>query len=533
MQKRLILLTAALSLAGIGLLPMLAMVNSSLHVEGAFSLRIYEALYASAQQQMPLMGHSLLLSATVSLCTTAVGIPLGLLLGKTDLPLRRALGAMLTVPLLIPPYVIAVAWSAVLGSKGLVGRILPSGASEFLSSKLFGFYGCAWVLVSAYLPMVILLTIVHVGAVNPRLEEAGRLVSPWPRVLARITLPLALPGIVFASALVFLLTFGEVGVPTYFRYPVYPLDILTRVAAFYDFGAATAAAMPMVAVTLAVLGLEYLFLHKRGIRLSATVAPKSTETPIELGRWRLLGLVLVCGFVFLTVALPLASLLVQTASPSIFIAAFTRASDSIVRSLAFALIGATLLSVLGFFCGYLVHNQERLLGRSIDALALFVFTLPGTVIGIGLISLWNTPMTNAIYGSAAIIILGYLAQYTVLPLRITSASLAHIPKSLEQAAWLCGADWFTTLGRVVVPLAQRGLIGAWLIGYVFCLRDLGISMVVYPPGSDTLPVRIFTLMANGAPSTTAALCLILIVLTLLPLGIASLWLRRAGLNGRQ
>ena len=122
---------------------------------------------------------------------------------------------------------------------------------------------------------------------------------------------------------------------------------------------------------------------------------------------------------------------------------------------------------------------------------------------------------------------GYLAQYTVLPMRITSASLESIPRSLEHAAQLGGASWFMSLHYILVPLAKRGLIAAWLISYVFCLRDIGISMAVYPPGSDTLPVRILTLMANGAPSLIAALCVILIVVTLLPLGVVSLWLRHS------
>jgi iron(III) transport system permease protein len=162
-------------------------------------------------------------------------------------------------------------------------------------------------------------------------------------------------------------------------------------------------------------------------------------------------------------------------------------------------------------------------------LALFLFTLPGTVIGIGLISLWNTPMTNLIYRTPAIIILGYLAQYAVLPTRMTSGILERIPPSLEGAARLCGADWFTTLRHIVAPLAARGLIAVWVVSYVFCLRDLGISMVVYPPGSDTLPVRILTLMANGAPSLISALCVILVAATLLPLGAMTLWL---GLRSR-
>ena len=78
---------------------------------------------------------------------------------------------------------------------------------------------------------------------------------------------------------------------------------------------------------------------------------------------------------------------------------------------------------------------------------------------------------------------------SVLPTRMTAAILRRIPPSLEQAAQLCGASWFMTLRYIVAPLAKRGLMATWVIAYIFCLRDLGITMVVYPPGSDTLPVR--------------------------------------------
>jgi iron(III) transport system permease protein len=213
---------------------------------------------------------------------------------------------------------------------------------------------------------------------------------------------------------------------------------------------------------------------------------------------------------------------------SVFANAFSRASDSIFRSIVFAAAGATLLTVLGFFLGYLVHSRALIWWRGIDALALFLFTLPGTVIGIGLISLWNAPETNLVYATPAIIILGYIAQYAVLPIRMTAATLQRIPPSLEGAAQLCGASWFMTLRDIVLPLAKSGLIAAWIIAYVFCLRDIGITMVVYPPGSDTLPVRIMTLMANGAPSLIAALCVILIAITLLPVFVAALWRTRIG-----
>lgn len=526
MEKRLTLAAATALLAAIGLLPVLAMVAGTFHADGGFSLKAYQALLAPDKRQMLLMGHSVLLSLSVTLLATVAGVPLGLLLGRTDLPLRRSFAVLLTLPLLIPPYVIAVAWFSALGKGGWPGLALTPATSELLTSALFGPWGCTGVLFTAFMPIVLLLTIAYAGAVNPGLEDAGRLASRWPGVLWRITLPLIVPAILFAAVLVFLLTLGEVGVPTFLRYPVYPVETLTQFAAFYDFSAATAAAIPMLAVTLAILVLEYRLLHNRALELRAATFGGG-RTQIELGRWRLPLFGIVLSFALVTVALPLAVLIVQSFSLSAFAEAFSRGSDSIVRSLAFAVIGASLLTVLGFFCGYLIHSRTLALWRSVDALALFLFTLPGTVIGIGLISLWNTKMTNAIYGTPAIIILGYLAQYAVLPMRMTSAILERIPASLEQAAQLCGASWFTTLRQIVAPLAKRGLVGVWIIAYVFCLRDLGVSMVVYPPGSDTLPVRILTLMANGAPSMIAALCVILIVVTLLPLGVVSLWQRHA------
>jgi iron(III) transport system permease protein len=202
----------------------------------------------------------------------------------------------------------------------------------------------------------------------------------------------------------------------------------------------------------------------------------------------------------------------------------SRAGDSLLRSLAFAATSATLLTVLGFFLGYLSERRTLPVWWANEWLALLLLALPGSVIGIGLISLWNTKVTSFIYASPAILILGYVAQYAILPMRVVSASLGAVPRSLEEAARLSGAGWLMTMRDIVAPLAGRGLLAAWLIGYVFSLRDVAISIVVYPPGADPLPVRILTLMANGAPSLIAALCTILIAVTLLPLAAAGLWL---------
>ena len=115
MQKRLTLTAAAILLAVIGLLPMAVMVADTFFINGGFSAKAYETLLTTSKQQAVPMAHSLLLSFLTSVLATIVGVASGLLLGKTDLPLRRILMALFAVPLLLPPYVIATAWFAILG----------------------------------------------------------------------------------------------------------------------------------------------------------------------------------------------------------------------------------------------------------------------------------------------------------------------------------------------------------------------------------------------------------------------------------
>ncbi len=518
MARRLTLLLVVFALVVVGVLPLAAMLGKSVFVDGRLTLVAYQKLFVDPWQQWIPMGHSLTLATLTAGCVTLIGVPLGLLLGKTDLPCRRILAVLLSIPLLLPPYIFAVCWFNLLARNGVLVHLMPARSVELLSGWLFGLPGCLWVLVSAFLPVVMILTLVYLYAVNPRLEEAGRLISRWLAILRYITLPIIWPGILFGAILVFLLTLGEVGVPMFLRYPVFPLETLTQFSAFYDFGAAAAAATPLLAVALLVLALERLYLREKTYELRPTT-PGRRMLVIPLGRWRVPVLLAVSLLAATTVALPLFALVVSSLSPFAYLEAWNKAVDSLGRSLVFAGVGATLLTVIGFFCGYLIHHRALRLWRAVDTLTLLLFTLPGTVIGVGLIALWNRPATGFLYASAAMVIFAYLAQYTALTSRITLATLANVPGSLEEAAQMTGAPWVARVWHVVVPAALPGVIAAWLIGFIFCLRDLGASMLVYPAGEDTLPVRIFTLMANGAPSLISALCVILVTVTLSSLAI--------------
>ena len=406
MTERLTLSFSTLLLAAIALVPIAAMLSETVTADGAFNLRAYHLLLTSEGKLILLMGRSLQLALLTASIATLIGVPLGILLGKTDLPLRGSLTLLLTAPLLIPPYVLAVAWFSILGRTGVFGGMLPDAWSQKISSEFFGLWGCTFMLASAFMPIAMLLTIAFLKTVNPRLENAARLVSGWLSVLFRITLPLVLPAIAFAAVLIFLLSLGEIGVPMYLRFPVYPTEILTQFAAFYDFRAATVAAVPLLVVTLVILGLQ-AGLHQQVLQLGRRT-PSDETAQISLGPWRFPLFALVVAFAIIVVASPLGTLVAQSWSLAIYQDALKRAGDSVLRSLAFAAAGATVLAVLGFFWGYLTERRTLSFWWTNEWLAFLLFALPGSVLGIGLISVWNTAATNLIYASPLILILGYL-----------------------------------------------------------------------------------------------------------------------------
>jgi iron(III) transport system permease protein len=503
------------------------MAVKSAQLDGQWSLAQYRELVRSARAP-GLAANSLALAGWTTMLSTAFGVPLGILLGRTDLPFRRAFTGLLTAPLLLPPYITAVAWFDVLGRRGQLSRVFGEAASEWTSRQLFGLPGCVLVLTTAFCPLIILLTMAWLESVNPRLEEAARLVASWPSTLRAVTLPLVWPGVALAASLVFLLSLGEFGVPIFLRFDVFPVESFVQFSAFFNYGAATAAAVPLLLAALLLLVLEWNLLKDAPKALRA--GSWAARDRIPLGKYRSPAALLTGVLVLLLVAVPYSGLAVTAGAGEAYRAAFARAGDSLVRSMLYAAAGASILTVIGFFAGYLVHTRSLRAWRGLDAMMLFHFAAPSTVLGIGLVLVWNQPFSKFIYGTPAILFLGYAAQYTALTSRATVTALSQIPQSMEDAAQVCGAGWARRILVVVAPLAYKGLLAGWLVAYIFCLRDVGISMIVYPPGHDTLPVRTFTLMANGAPDLIAALCMLMIAAAVVPM--AASGLLKGGLGGR-
>jgi iron(III) transport system permease protein len=188
-------------------------------------------------------------------------------------------------------------------------------------------------------------------------------------------------------------------------------------------------------------------------------------------------------------------------------------------------VAATILMGLGFVLGYFMLGGRR---QALNLLTLALFAIPGTVLSVGLVRLWNTPVTSLVYTTPAVLILGYTAQYCAVTTRLSLAGLLLIPSSLNEAAQLSGASWLRRLSRISIPLSKRTLVCSWLAAYILCLRDVPIALMTAPAAHDPLPARILTLMANGAPPMISALCFIMATASLIPLLILARSVRATG-----
>jgi iron(III) transport system permease protein len=480
-------------------LPLAIMIGSSL-IGNAATSSTFTALLLDARQRSLLYNTTVLGLSTAALATV-IGMPLGIVLARIDLPWKRTVRVLLAAPILLPPYVAALAWMSFGGDV----------ASAWTSSMP----GAILVMALVFYPLSMLATEVAVRRIEPHLEEAALIIMAPGQVLRHITLRLAAPSITAASLLIFVLAISEFGVPALLRVRVFTTEVFTAFAALYDFDRATLLALPLLLVSMAVAAIAAAVV---GERLVTTGRGLATGDPPLLHSWKSAGVAAVALTVTITLMVPLALLSREAVGVRSWTAVIEGSGGAIGNSLLFATIGATLATGVGLVLGYARARAGRRVGFLADLTFLVLFSVPSTIVGVGLISLWNRPgPLGAFYGTNAMLLLGYLARFLPVAALGMAAVVRQVPESHEEAAATTGAGWARTMIHIVVPQVATALIAVWVVVFVLAFGELGASILVAAPGDTTLPIRIYTLIANAPPAQVAALALLQSAVVLAPL----------------
>ncbi len=471
----------------------------------------------------PLIARMALLATATTLWAVAVGAPWAWLVARTDVPGRRIFRWLGPLPLAIPPYVGALVYIMLLSKGGLLHQALagllgrPATQVPF-AAPIFGPWGAAFVLGLFTAPYVFLNVYGALTRIDPALEDAARGLGHAPaQVFRRVTLPLLRPALLAGGLLVFVYAWVDFGVVSLLRARTFTTVVYTYLLAGSSLAAAAGLSLVLVAIVLGVLVLQGRALG--GARYAGssarTRAVAGAVTP--LGRWRWVALAYLTLVTGLTLALPLGLLLFQALKigPPHAIGAFLLEQWPFLwNSLRVAFAGSTLALILAGIIGWQGWRGRG--GRLAGALLQTGYAVPGTVLGLSLVPL-ALDFFPPLYGTPLLLPLAYLVLFAAPTLQGVRAALAQVPPQMEEAVRALGHGPVAAAFRVVGPLAWSGIAGTWLLSFVLALRELAATIILRPPGFDTLPVRIWTYTLDVGPDPrAAAIALLLVVLVGLP-----------------
>jgi iron(III) transport system permease protein len=458
-------------------------------------------------RQIGLLVNSLRIAGSVAVIATAIGAFMGFLLARAPIRARNAVRLGLTVPVLIPTYALALSWIFATGTHSLAALTYsPAGAVIVLAIALY--------------PLPMLATEAAVRRIESRLEEAALLVAPAPRVLTRITLPLLWPAIASSALLTFVLALSDYAVPNLLRQRVFTTEVFTAFAALYDSGRAATLAVPLLTMTLVV---AYLIVRRSaGV---VDVSRPSSRIGIGFPGIRPVALTAVVCVFGIGAALPVGTLATEARSLGAIRDAIARSGNAIGESLALAGIAATIAAGVALVLGHRRARSKWRLAQWADAALIALFAAPGTLIGVGLIELWNRPgLSGLVYGTSAIIVIAYLARFMPVAILIVSAGVRRVSQSAEEAAAISGAGWIRSMRHIVIPQIAGSLVVAWVIVFVLAFGEVGASVLVAPAGHTPYPVHVLTLIANARPEQVAALALVQTLVVVCALSAAGVYL---------
>jgi len=461
-------------------------------------------------------------SLAMSAGAAVIDVALGVLIACACWGWSRRFAWLRWLPLALialPPYIHALAWNDVVQQLSFrLGTLRPPG--ELLS---------VWVMAMSLLPVGIGLALISLESVARPLVDAALTSRDDQAVFWRVALPLAAPLLAAGGGLIFLLNLLDYSVPSLFGVNVYALEIFAEFSSSNQPVRALLLSFPVLLIAFGVLFAGQTFLRRVAQLPLRGVSPWSAPPQWRGGFsffqkaalvvWGLQGLV------------PLVVLVKLTDSGGGWLAALQSAGSEFVFSFSVAGAAALLSLPLGWLAMEELNRRARI-NRLAGWLFLLPVAIPAPLIGIGLVTLWNHPIFDRFYASAAMPVLAALARFAPMAALVLLAQNQQVDTLLLDAARVFQARDGQTAWRVRLPLLSPGLLASASLIFALTLGELGATLIVVPPGQPTLTLRIYNYLHYGASDVVAGLCLAILLLTLaggaFSVYFMAAWSRRVG-----
>jgi len=452
-----------------------------------------------------LLGKSILISLTIAILSTFFGTIISFFLYKTKIRLKNFFKISLLIPLFISPYIFAVAWKDFL---------FIFFENNYLINSNFGII---FILTLFFSPLSMLIIGSSLTSINFQIEESGLIITNLRTVILKIILPLIKPALISSFVLVFIFSISEFSVPAFLGIKVFTTEIFIQFSAFYNHSLAI-----MQSLLLIIICISLLLMERKHIADAPfiSVGTKGSNNKIyDLKGLNIFAFGFLLFWFFISVVLPFIILIIQSFKNGTnnFYNAFELLKPTFINSFTLAFIGAFIIIIIGFIYAY--HSVNYKNNKLFNWVLITSFAIPSIVLGISFIKFYNQSFLNFIYSSSAMIIIAYVGKFSFISSKIIENSLKQIPKSINDTANIIGISSFSKIFKIISPQIATALFATFIIVFIFSFSELGTSIMLYPPGTEILPIKVFTISANASQSLTSSMTLIVFLITILLISI--------------
>jgi iron(III) transport system permease protein len=448
-----------------------------------------------------LLWNTISLAGVVTFLALLIGISLAWLVIRTDLPGKRIWRWVLALPLVIPPYVGAVTYIIIFGYGGF-------------GLNVYSFGGVVMVLSMFTYPYVYLIVSASLKKMNQNYEEVAESVGMGAfQIFWKVNLPLLRPAIGAGTILIMLYVFSDFGAVSMLRYVSFTAAIYFQRAGF-DTASASVLSLVLVVLTMLVLWAESSSKRRNNYYQTSNTFRALKELP--LGKWKPLALLYVCIIFVLAVGVPIGVLMYWSKIGIGMGVLNSRFWGYALNSMKVSSIAAIISMILTTPIIYLKMRYPSKITYVIDRLCYSGYALPGVIIGLGFVFIFNNhfPM---LYGTFYVIALAFVVRFLPQSLQAGEASLSQISPKIDEAARSLGFRPWEVMLKVVLPNMLPGILAGGALVFVSAIKELPITLMLRPPGFDTLAVRVYFEAHEAFYHLAAPSALLIILVSIIPL----------------
>lgn len=525
------------------IIPILRLMYMSVKGENGLTLDHFREIL-SAKRTWDVLQNTIIMVLGSSALASLVGLVFAWLMAYSDIRMKNVIQAGIFLPFIIPSYVSSLAWVQFFGKNGQLDRIIKAYLPNYQSLNLYSMTGIILVLGLTTYPLVYLFTVNSFRQIPRDLEQSARIAgaSRW-QTFVKISLPMALPGLVGGIFIAFLNSLDNFGIPAFLgssaNITVLTTYIYQQVIGFGPTAFNRAAVLSVILALIALigLGLQWLVLSKSQ-RLETQKL--DMEPRYHLGKKRIWVEILIGLFFLVTSILPLLSLVISPLYKAIgrplswdnislknydYIVNSPTTREAFFVSFRLALITALISLVIGTLFAYMRVRKPSALTRFVEISVTLPYALPGTVFALSMIFAWMQPIPGwnpGIYGSILILYLAYFTRFLNLQVRSSIASFQQLDESIEEASRMSGSSVWVKWRKILIPLILGTIMGGAGLVFLTALTELTVSSLLYSSKSHTIGVSVLSFHQAGYFRYATAFSSLIVLFILLAYGLGSL-----------